>query len=99
VKREVWRDVGGYPDWYKGFGGEEASFDLMCWAQGMRCGATRTPVHTTTPRELRREGMRKLSKAKTTRALLKELEPHLPRLKEMFSRNDSHERESHVNPT
>jgi GT2 family glycosyltransferase len=34
VKRDVWRDVGGYPDWYEGFGGEEASFDLMCWSKG-----------------------------------------------------------------
>jgi hypothetical protein len=84
VKREVWRDVGGYPDWYEGFGGEEASFDLMCWSKGYEVWSDpNSCAYHYSARAAARGYEKVINKANYARAL-KELEPHLPRLKEQF---------------
>ena len=38
IKRKTWEALGGYGDWYKGFGGEETYFDLNAWAKGYKVG-------------------------------------------------------------
>ncbi len=38
IRRKDWESLGGYGDWYDGFGGEETYFDLKAWAHGMTVG-------------------------------------------------------------
>ena len=38
IRRKDWESLGGYGDWYDGFGGEEAYFDMKAWAHGMTVG-------------------------------------------------------------
>jgi GT2 family glycosyltransferase len=87
VKREVWNSLGGYPlDWYNGFGGEEASFDLRAWAHGYEVWVDPTiAVHHFSARSDQR-GYDKTIQPENYRRCERELVHDLPRLKERFTR-------------
>lgn len=45
VKTTVWRDVGGYPDVFRGYAGEELTLDLKLWMQGYQVWINPQMVH------------------------------------------------------
>lgn len=84
VKRSAWLKLGGYSDWYEGFGGEEASFDLSAWAAGYEVWMYPwTPYYHFSARADQRGYDKTLNPANYEMAL-RELAPHLDRLKAKF---------------
>lgn len=84
VKRDVWNRLGGYSLPYDGFGGEEASFDLSAWAAGHEVWLSPwTPYYHYSARADQRGYAKTINPANYEMAL-RELAPHLDRLKAKF---------------
>lgn len=84
VRRVAWEKMGGYPCWYSGFGGEEASFDLSAWANGCEVWIDpRIPYYHYSARADQR-GYEKVIEPANYEKALYYLAPHLDRLKARF---------------
>lgn len=86
VKRSAWEKIGGYSLPYDGFGGEEASFDLLAWAAGYEVWIDpSTPYYHYSARADQRGYAKTINPANYLMAL-RELAPHLDSLKAKFER-------------
>lgn len=85
IRRTVWESVGGYSDYYQGFGGEEASFDLKVWAAGYQVWLDPKLVYYHYSARESERGYEKRIEPKNYESALRELAPHLDRLKAKFA--------------
>lgn len=86
VRVDTWLDLGGYPDWYEGFGGEEASFGLYAWSRGHEVWTDPRVVNYHFSARKEQRGYAKVINKKNYERCLFELRDSLPGLKEKFAR-------------